>query len=113
MEIRIESPHFTVNELLQEYVNKKVAKLSHFNERIMWCNVLLRLDKSNTEENKVCEIKIHAPKEDLFATSRCTTFEDAVTETIHALEKQMRKKKTSWQKGKEKLDMETQSEELE
>ncbi|HTA81879.1 MAG TPA: ribosome-associated translation inhibitor RaiA [Bacteroidia bacterium] len=113
MEIRIESPHFTVNGQLQEYVNKKVVKLAHINERLIWSNVLLKLDKSDTDENKVCEIKIHAPKEDLFAKCRCTTFEDAVTETIHALEKQMRKKKTSWQKGKEKIDSNNLPEEME
>lgn len=106
MEIRIESPHFTVNSLLEEYIMRKVNKLSHFNERLIWAQVLLKLDKADRDDNKICEIKVHGPGEDLFAFNKCITFEDAITETIKSIEKQMRKRKTQWKKGKEKMHME-------
>ncbi len=105
MEIIIESPHFTVNSLLEAYINKRVERLSHLNDQLLRGDVLLKLDKSDTDDNKICEIKIHAPRKNFFAISKCSTFEDAVADTIHSLEKQMRKQKTKFSKTKEKLEM--------
>ena len=105
MEIKIESPHFKVSSELTEYVNSKAGKLIHMNERLILCEVFLKLDKSSTDENKICEMKAFGPQIDLFASHQCATFEDAVTETVHALEKQLRKQKTKHEKGREKLQV--------
>jgi len=112
MEITIESPHFTVSQQLNDFANAKVRKLEHLNERLILGEVRLKLDKSSTDDNKICEIKILGPHIDLFASYRCMTFEDAITETIHALEKQLRKEKTKKEKGRDKIQVEdTASEE--
>jgi ribosome-associated translation inhibitor RaiA len=58
----------------------------------------LKLEKSDITANKVCEIRLAVPGNDLFATSQCTTFEEAVNETIEALQKQIRKLKTKFEK---------------
>ena len=114
MEIKVESPHFTINSLLQEYIIRKVGRLSHFNKRFLSAEVLLKLDKSDTDDNKVCEIKLVGPRKDLFATCKASTFEDAITEVIHSLEKQMRKQKTRYGSDKEKINVEdTEGEETE
>jgi putative sigma-54 modulation protein len=106
MEIRIESPHFKLAEQLNEYVNDKVIKLEHLNERLIRSEVCLKLDKSATTDNKICEIRVLSPGKDLFACKRNTTFEDAIAKTVHALEKQLRKKKTKQEKEKAKLTIE-------
>jgi len=106
MEIIIESPHFTVNDLLTEYITKKVNKLPHYDERLLKAEVWLRLDKSDTDENKICEIKLVAPRKNLFAKCNSTTFEDSITEVIHSLEKQMRKQKTKYSVGSSKINIE-------
>lgn len=93
METTIESPHFKINAPLQEYVTRKVNHLERFNLRFLWCRVILKLDKANTDDNKICEIKIHGPRNDFFASTKCSTFEDAVTITVHSIEKQIQKKK--------------------
>ena len=111
MEILIESPHFTLSKDLSEYIIAKVNKLEHLSERLIRSEVCLKLDKSSTADNKICEIKLLGPQKNLFASERSTTFEDAVTETIHALEKQLRKLKTKREKGREKLQVEDSSEE--
>jgi putative sigma-54 modulation protein len=95
MKIIIESPHFTVNEQLQHYVIKKVSKLAHFDERLIKSEVLLKLDNSGTDDNKVCEIRVNGDQKNLFASSRSIAFEDAITQVVHALEKQLRKQKVS------------------
>jgi putative sigma-54 modulation protein len=106
MEINIQSPHFTVNALLTKYVNEKVGKLAEFNDRIMSCEVYLKLDKSDTDLNKVCEVKVLAPGKDLFASSKAVTFEEAVNTTVHAIEKQIRKGKAKREGDNEVLEIE-------
>lgn len=106
MEITIESPHFTVSKELTGYVNSKAGKLENMNERLILCEVFLKLDKSSTDENKICEMKVLGPQLELFASNHCSTFEDAVVETIHAIEKQLRKAKTKNEKSRVKLNVE-------
>lgn len=103
MEITIESPHFTVSRQLNEFVRAKVSKLQHLNERLISGAVRLKLDKSSTDDNKICEIKVFGPQIDLFASYHSMTFEDAITETMHALEKQLRKAKTKKEKDNDKI----------
>jgi len=105
MEIKIESPHFTVSEQLNDFIKTKVGKLEHLNERLILSEVGLKLDKSSTQDNKICEIKVFGPQIDLFASERSMTFEDAITETLHALEKQLRKTKTKNEKSRDTMNM--------
>ncbi|MGP8214445.1 MAG: ribosome hibernation-promoting factor, HPF/YfiA family [Bacteroidia bacterium] len=105
MEVIIESPHFTINEFLEDYTNKKVRKLSHFDERLIKSEVWLKLDKSATDDNKICEIKVNGPLRNIFASAKAMTFEDAITQTVHALEKQLRKSKVKARRDGKKLEM--------
>jgi putative sigma-54 modulation protein len=113
MKIIIESPHFTVNEQLQEYTMKKAGKLAHFDERLLKCEVLLKLDKSAKDDNKICEMKATGDKKSLFASSRSLTFEDAITDVVHALEKQLKKQKTTARRDGKKLEITNDLEETE
>ena len=45
MEIKIQSLHFTANDQLEAFVQRKVNKLSRLNERIISGDVCLKLDK--------------------------------------------------------------------
>lgn len=105
MKIIIESPHFTVTEQLQNYTMEKVGKLAHMDERLMKCEVMLKLDKSDTDNNKICEIKVTGDKKNLFASCRRLTFEDAITHVIHALEKQLRTQKLTVRHDGKKLEI--------
>lgn len=115
MEIKIESPHFTVSTHLNQYVTDKVSKLEHLDERLIRSDVYLKLDKSSTDDNKICEIKVIAPRKSIFASRRSITFEDAITQSVHALEKQLRKRKSKWESNNEEIHIEdiTPEEELE
>ena len=111
MKITIESPHFTLSQGLTDYTNTKVNKLKQINERIILAEVCLKLDKSSTDENKICEIKAFGPQIELFASHHCMTFEDAIIETMHALEKQLRKQKTKRKNSRDKIQIEDAQEE--
>ena len=97
MEIKIQSLHFTPKQELTDFINEKVSKLSHFYHRIESGEICLKLDKSDKTENKICEIRLVVPGNDLFAKRQCKTFEEATNETIGALQKQIEKLKTKFE----------------
>lgn len=94
MNITIQSIHFTASADLQEFIQKKVEKLANFNHHILNVEVYLKLDRSESEDNKVTEIKINVPGATLFSKQQCRTFEEAADEAVETLIRQIRKQKT-------------------
>jgi putative sigma-54 modulation protein len=105
MNIIIESPHVTLSEKLQEYIVEKAGKLAHIDEHLLKCDVMLKLDGSTTDENKVCEMILSGDKKRLFASSRNKTFEESVAHVIHELEKQLGERKKAPRGNGEKIEM--------
>jgi putative sigma-54 modulation protein len=93
MNIRIQSVHFTADQKLIDFTQSKVEKVVKLYDGIVGSEVILKLDKSQTDENKIAEIKLEIPGNDLFAKRQCKTFEEAVDEVIDALKKQITKHK--------------------
>ena len=89
MKITIQTPDFKADQKLLDFVSEKVEKLGKFSERIHDASVTLKLDKSDTKENKICEIKLGIPGNDLFAVKQCKTFEEAAAKTSDALRSQI------------------------
>ncbi len=94
MKTNIQSIGFTASEALIAFVNEKTAKLSLYLENIISSEVALSTDKSSTTENKVCNIRLVIPGNDLMASAQCKTFEEAVAHSADALAKQIEKHKT-------------------
>jgi putative sigma-54 modulation protein len=98
MDIQIQSIHFTADRKLLGFIQEKVAKLSQFYDGIISSEIFLRLDKSGDSTNKVAEIKLNVPGNDLYVKRQCKTFEEAIDEGIMALSRQVKKYKEK-QKG--------------
>jgi putative sigma-54 modulation protein len=93
MNINIQSLDFTARPELDSFVREKVTALSRLKGDIIRGDIALRLDKSDTDENKICEIRLSIPGNDLFAKRNAKSFEEATKMAISALEKQIMKKK--------------------
>jgi len=61
MEIKINSVHFTADQKLVDFVNKKVGKLDTFFDGIINAEVTMKVLKPETAKNKVSELKISIP----------------------------------------------------
>ncbi|MBY0477704.1 MAG: ribosome-associated translation inhibitor RaiA [Chitinophagaceae bacterium] len=94
MKIDIQSPGFTVNLELMGYIHEKVEKLSRYCGEIITSEISLRLENSDIKENKLCEIRLAIPGNDLFASSQCKTFEKAVSNAVEIIKEQLKRKKT-------------------
>ena len=93
MKINIQSPGFTVNPELTGYIHEKVEKLSRYCDKIIAGEVALRLDNSDTKENKLCEIRLTIPGNDLMAKAQCKTFEEAVSNAVEIIKGQIKRNK--------------------
>ena len=94
MTTNIQSIGFTASEELTAFVHEKTAKLSLHFENIISVEVCLSTDKSTTKENKVCDIRLVIPGNDLLASAQCKTFEEAIAIASDAVIKQIEKHKT-------------------
>ena len=93
MNTQIHSIHFDADKKLLDLINKKAEKLGHFFDAIIGCEVFLKIDKAKTSENKVVEIKLNVPGNDLFVKRQCQSFEEAADECSEALRQQLKKRK--------------------
>lgn len=93
MDIKISSVHFDADKKLLDFIEKKVNKLVKFYEDIIGAEVFLRLENSQTLENKVTEIRLIVPGYDLFAKKQSKSFEESTDEVIEALRQQILKHK--------------------
>ena len=94
MKINIQTPGFNAKPGLMGYVQEKIEKLSRFKREIIAGGVVLRLDNSDTKENKLCEIKLAIPGNDLMGGAKCKTFEEAVSKAVDIIRGQMKRRKT-------------------
>jgi putative sigma-54 modulation protein len=93
MNITIQSVHFDAAEKLEQFIHQKVGKLDQFFDGIIGSEVTLRLDKSETLDNKVAEVALDIPGNNLFAKKQSKTFEEALDLACEALRKQLVKRK--------------------
>ncbi|MCF0182643.1 MAG: ribosome-associated translation inhibitor RaiA [Muribaculaceae bacterium] len=94
MEVTIKSIHFDATEKLEQFINKKVEKLSKHNEEISSVEVNLKVVKPETAMNKEASVKLIVPQNgDLFASKVADTFEEAVDMCVDALKRQLEKSK--------------------
>jgi len=89
MELSIKAIKFDATEKLQDFIQKKVSKLGKLSDDIRKVEVSLKVVKPETALNKQVDIKVSLPKEELFATKVCDTFEEATLQTLEAIEKQV------------------------
>lgn len=93
MNIAIQSVHFDATEQLKGFIEKKLSKLDKFSDLIVDVEVILKVVKPETANNKEASVKLNIKNGELFASKIADTFEEAVVQNIEALEKQILKAK--------------------
>jgi putative sigma-54 modulation protein len=93
MKIRIQSIHFDADSKLLQFIQEKVDKLIHFYDNIIGGEVVLKLDKATDNKNKIVQIIIQIPGNDLMAKEQCRTFEEATDLCVETLSRQIKRHK--------------------
>ena len=97
METRIQALHFTATEQLQAFIQKKCTKLEKVYDQIQTVDVVLKVVKPETSLNKQAGITVKTANGEFFAEKTCDSFEQAVDESLEALQKQVQKMKEKLQ----------------
>ncbi len=93
MNIKINSVKFVANKKLEDFVNGKVKKLMQFYDDIIFADVYLKLENTQDLNNKVTEIRLEIPGNDLFVKKQSNTFEKSTDNAVNALKRQITKHK--------------------
>ncbi|MDX9749876.1 MAG: ribosome-associated translation inhibitor RaiA [Flavobacteriales bacterium] len=96
MNVNIQSIRFDADRKLEDFIKEKLAKLERFHDRIHGAEVVLRLEHDGEKrENKVVEVRLDVPGNDLFARRQGKSFEEAAAEAIDALRSQVERTRES------------------
>ncbi len=93
MKITTESIHFKADQKLLDFIEEKVGKLERFYDRIVAAEVKLKLENTGQVRDKIVELKVHVPRETLFAGESHKTFEVATDQAVKQMLRQLKKYK--------------------
>lgn len=93
MKITIQTVGVTPHEPLKERIEKKLAKLETFYDKIVEATVFLKVENSTEKSNKTTELVIKVPGDDIVVKKTCATFEESLDESVDTAKKLLIKKK--------------------
>jgi len=91
MQVQVQSIHFKADQALIRFIEEKLRKLTVFHPGIQTADVHLRLDRDDERENKRVEVKLGLPGPALHSGRRARSFEEATSEAVEALRRQLEK----------------------
>ena len=93
MKVMINSVHFKADQKLEDFITQKVEKLCAKYNEVINAEVSLKLENTDTPENKIADIRLVLRGDDLFASKQSKSFEESIDTSIDALKRQLEKYK--------------------
>lgn len=93
MKVYTETNHFTADEKLISFIEKKLSKLDSYFDKIIDARVSLKLENSGQVKDKIVEIRITVPGDVLVAKESDKSFEAAIGKLTDVLKRQLIKYK--------------------
>ncbi|MDA7798828.1 ribosome-associated translation inhibitor RaiA [Flavobacteriaceae bacterium] len=93
MKVTTQSVNFNASVDLLDFIEKKVASLAKFHDKIVNAEVFLKLENSSDKENKITEIKINIPGNELVVKKQFKSFEEGVSTGVESLKRRLKKSK--------------------
>lgn len=91
MRINIQSVHFDADQKLLDFIKSKAEKLNRLNNQIIGIDVTLKLENSGQVKDKICEMIVGIPGNNLMSKSVSKSFEQSTDEAVNQLERQLKK----------------------
>ncbi len=89
MKVQMQSVHFTADQTLLDFIQKRLDKLDTFYDRIVEGEVIMRLNNNDGVNNKTVEVKVFVPGMTLFSQESAGSFEAAADSAAEQLKKQL------------------------
>ena len=94
MEVNIQSIHFNSKSELNHFITEKIRKVASLFDKIESAKVTLKLERTYTKVNKICDIRLGVPGNDLHVSRQSESFESASSEAVDALMDQVKRMKS-------------------
>lgn len=91
MDIIIQSLGFKASEHLENFIREKLNKVVLESDNVIRANVTLTKGPESELQNNVCEVRLEVPGNDHFVKKSSDVFEKAISESMEALQKIIRK----------------------
>ena len=93
MKVNVQSVNFTVDQKLVNHIQAKLEKVgSHFN-KVVHADVYLKLENTSSKENKISEIILSIPGNEIVCKKKGRKFEIGVDQCVNSLHRQLQKRK--------------------
>lgn len=93
MKVNVHAVNFTVDAKLVAFIQARIDKLEKYYDRVVASDVYLKVDNTSEKENKILELKIHVPGDDIMVKKQCRTFEEAIEVAAESAERILVKRK--------------------
>ena len=93
MKVFIQSVNFNADSSLLKHIEDKVKSLSKFHDKIIDTEVFLKVQNTSGKENKISEIKINIPGNELMIKKETKSFEEGISLGLDSLKRQLKKSK--------------------
>ena len=93
MKVNVQSVNFNADKSLIDFVEKKISVLDKYYDKIVDADVFLKVQQTSGKENKLFEVKLNVPGNDVVVKKQCKTFEEGAMLVSDSLKRQLTKKK--------------------
>lgn len=91
MKLQMHSVHFEADHKLTNFIQKRADKLETYYDGIIDGEVIMKVEPNSPHKNKIVEMKVNVPGDQLFAEKKAESFEAAADDTMEALRHQLKK----------------------
>ena len=92
MKVKVQAVDFKADKELLDFLQKKMDKLDQFYDKIIDGVAYLKLGNKSDKENKISEIKIMVPGDELVVKKKAASFEASIDQCADSLARMLRKK---------------------
>ncbi|HCQ76583.1 MULTISPECIES: ribosome hibernation-promoting factor, HPF/YfiA family [Leeuwenhoekiella] len=93
MKVNVQTPHFVADQKLINFIQKKMDKLEKFYDHIIYADVFLKLENTSDRQNKIVEILLSVPGNELIVKKQAKSFEEGADNCAHSLERLLMRRK--------------------
>ena len=96
MKVNVQSVNFHADQKLVNFIQKKLDKLENYFDNVIYADVYLKVEKASDKENKITEILLSIPGDEVICKKRGKKFEIGVDECVSSLQRQLQKRKSKF-----------------
>jgi putative sigma-54 modulation protein len=93
MKVHTQSINFNADQKLILFIQKRMDKLDMFYDKVIKSEVYLKVENTNTKENKLFEARVSVPGDSFVVKKQCKSFEEGADCAVSSLERQLKKRK--------------------